>query len=420
MKASPFRLEQQLGMRWYCTDTPGIGGALKQSAEDFVVEEIPAYTPGEGPYLMVRLSKRNWELHHAVKEIARALGISHRRIGWAGTKDRHALTAQVISIYNIDPARIRAIHLRDISLEVLGQASRPLSLGMLAGNRFSLWIRSCTSPHLQEEVGAVAAAAAGGFSNYFGVQRFGVTRPITHVVGLHLLREDAERAVLTYIAEVFPGEPAEVAQARAAFGATRDTREALRMFPVHMAYERSMLHHLQAVPGDYAGAIAVLPPKLRSLFISAYQAFLFNHALSARIAEGVELDTPVSGDLLLYPDGKMDTIKTASLHAATLQVRRGRAAIAILMPGGGAIHQPVSTAVQDQLTRDGISPESFRSASAWAGVAFHGAPRPIAVRTDIRFTIQEHDVFLEFVLGPGQYATTVCREFMKADPGTMV
>ncbi|MDD1676538.1 MAG: tRNA pseudouridine(13) synthase TruD, partial [Methanomicrobiales archaeon] len=184
-------------------------------------------------------------------------------------------------------------------------------------------------------------------------------------------------------------------------------------------YERSMLHHLQARPGDYAGAIAVLPPKLRSLFISAYQSSLFNHALSTRIGEGIPLDTPVPGDMLLYPDGKMDTVEPASMRAAAMQVSRGRAVIAILMPGGGAIRQPVSAAVQDQLTRDGISPESFRKAAAWAGVAFHGAPRPIAISPQIRYTIEGNDVFLEFALGPGQYATTICREFMKADPVLM-
>jgi tRNA pseudouridine13 synthase len=71
------------------------------------------------------------------------------------------------------------------------------------------------------------------------------------------------------------------------------------------------------------------------------------------------------------------------------------------------------------MQRDGISQESFREVSDRCGVAFHGAPRAIALRTDITFQVQEKDVFLRFALGPGQYATTVCREFMKADPRVM-
>jgi tRNA pseudouridine13 synthase len=419
MIRSPFPLEQDLGMRWYATDTPGTGGALKRTAEDFVVSEITTVTPGEGPYLLVRLTKRNWELHHAVREIARALGISHRRIAWAGTKDRRALTSQVISIYDTSPDRIAGIRLRDITLDVLGNAPRPLSLGTLAGNRFSLWIRECSGSALQEQVNSVAKAAGDGLPNYFGVQRFGVTRPITHVVGAHLLRGDAREAVLTYIARVFPGEPGEVAAARTAFGETLDARRALHAFPVHMTFERSMLHHLQAAPGDYAGALLMLPPKLRSLFISAYQSFLFNHALSARLEEGTPLDEAVRGDLLLFGDGRLDTVTSASLQAASLQVRRGRATVAILMPGGGSIHQPLSPAVQERLAEDGIAPENFRTASEWAGVAFHGAPRAVALRTRITAKIEGNDVFLDFTLGPGQYATTVCREFMKTDPVTL-
>jgi tRNA pseudouridine13 synthase len=420
MIRSPFPLEQELGMRWYVTDTPGIGGALKRTAEDFVVEEITNVTPGEGPYLLVRLTKRNWELHHAVREIARALGISHRRIAWAGTKDRRALTSQVISMYDIGSDRIPGIHLRDLTLEVLGNAPRALSLGELTGNRFSLRIRECSGSALQERVSQVATAAEAGFPNYFGVQRFGVTRPITHEVGAHLLRGDAREAVLTYVARVFPGEPAPVAAARRAFGETLDAREALRAFPVHLAYERSMLHHLQTAPEDYEGALQMLPPKLRSLFVSAYQSFLFNHALSARLEEGTPLDVPVRGDLLLFADGRLDTVTPASLQAASMQVRRGRAAIAILMPGEGTIHQPLAYAVQERMTGDGIAPGNFRTASGWAGAAFHGAPRAVALRTHIAWKTEGNDVVLEFTLGPGQYATTVCREFMKADPVTLV
>ncbi len=99
MKLTAFPLERELGICYYASETPGIGGRLRATAEDFIVEEIPLEKKQtSGPYLICRLTKKNWELQHAVKEIAKRLGISHRRIGCAGTKDRNAVTTQWISL----------------------------------------------------------------------------------------------------------------------------------------------------------------------------------------------------------------------------------------------------------------------------------------------------------------------------------
>ena len=103
MRLSTYPLEHLLGMNYYASDTEGIGGKLRVDPEDFLVEEIPLIKKGgtSGPFLICRLTKTNWELGHAIKEIAKRLGISHRRIGWAGTKDRNAITRQWISLYNV-------------------------------------------------------------------------------------------------------------------------------------------------------------------------------------------------------------------------------------------------------------------------------------------------------------------------------
>ena len=94
MRESPYPLEQSLGISWYATATGGIGGHLREEAEDFIVEEVPAGPWGDaGKHLILRLTKRNWEQQRLVKEMAKALGISHRRISWAGTKDRNAVTS---------------------------------------------------------------------------------------------------------------------------------------------------------------------------------------------------------------------------------------------------------------------------------------------------------------------------------------
>ena len=81
----------------------------------------------------------------------------------------------------------------------------------------------------------------------------------------------------------FPGSLRRSRQSVQRFSATRDPAPALHALPVQMNYERAMLHHLVERPGDYAGALQVLPPKLLSMFVSAFQSYLFNLALSRRL-----------------------------------------------------------------------------------------------------------------------------------------
>jgi tRNA pseudouridine13 synthase len=423
MRPSTFPLEHDLGIRWYANDADGIGGRLRTNPEDFLVKEIPLEKkPSAGPYLICRLTKRNWELQHAVKELAKRLGISHRRIGWAGTKDRNAVTTQWISLYKVPPERIASVHLRDITIEPVGQSNEALSLGDLAGNRFVLLIRDPDPINLEERVRSVTETVAAGIPNYFGLQRFGAIRPVTHRVGEWILRGDYERAVLTYICMEFPGEPDPIRDIRAAFRSTRDPVDALRSLPVQMNYERAMLHHLAANPGDYAGALQELPPKLLSMFVSAFQSYLFNRSLSRRIDDGFGLDDPQPGDRLLFSNGRTDIVTAGNVGAVKIHLKRGRCAIALFMPGKGGPDAGVLSddTTDTMLAEHSVTPGDFAQASAFVGTKFEGALRPIRLRTEIRSLLEDGNLRLEFSLPPGHYATTVCREFMKADPGRMV
>ena len=423
MKQSTFPLERDLGISWYASDAEGIGGRLRTTAEDFIVEEIPAEKKQTtGPFLICRLTKKNWELQHAVKEIAKRLGISHRRIGFAGTKDRNAITTQWISLYNVTPEQVAAIYLKDITLEPVGPSNEGLSLGDLLGNRFDIMIRDPEPGDLAGRVQSVSNTAAAGVPNYFGLQRFGAIRPVTHRVGEWILRGDYEQAVLTYVGMEFPGEPDEIKTIRSAFNATRDPVPALHALPVHMNYERAMLHHLVERPGDYAGALQVLPPKLLSMFVSAFQSYLFNLALSRRLDDGHALDEPQPGDRLLFANGRTDTVTAANSPAVQIHLKRGRCTIALFMPGKEKFEAKTTgeKATEALLSEYNISPEDFGRASVFVRTKYEGAWRPIALKAEIQSELEEGSLRLKFILPPGHYATTVCREFMKADPVKMI
>jgi tRNA pseudouridine synthase, TruD family len=422
MKESTYPLERELGMNYYASDTPGIGGRLRTTAEDFVVEEVPCSTGPEGPYLICRLTKKDWELQHLVKELANRLGISHRRVGFAGTKDRHAVTSQLISIYNADPERVRNLQIKDVTIEVIGTANTALSLGALSANRFCITIRDACSKNLREEVAAVTETCRSAVPNYFGVQRFGVIRPLTHRVGEFILKEDYEDAVCCYVGEAFPGEPDEVKTARRSFLDTRDPVAALKDLPVMLSYERSMLHHLATVDGDYQGALHMLPPKLLSMFVSAFQSYLYNKALSMRISDGRTLSGPVAGDRLIFENGREDRVSAATAGIAAVHVSRGRCRIAIFMPGSLEFVPagPDDRNIESLMQAHGITHAHFTSASRYVKTKFDGALRPISLSAEISSEINGNDVKLSFSLPPGHYATTVCREYMKADPLLMI
>ncbi len=423
MMPSPYPLEQELGMRYYASVAPGIGGRLRSSPGDFVVEELPLpIGDQDGPYLICRLTKTNWELQRAVKEIAKQLGISHRRIAWAGTKDKNAVTTQFISIYDVPPEAVGQVHLGDISLEVVGRSQHSLALGSLAGNRFDIAIRDCTAEDLSARVQAATVVASAGIPNYYGLQRFGVVRPVTHIVGESILKGDYEGAVATYVGRAYPRESEEAQRARTRFAETRDARAALADLPVQMTYERAMANHLVANPGDYAGALRALPPKLLSLLVSAFQSYLFNCALSSRIDAGLSLSEPEVGDRLLFLSGREDIVSARNRQAALLQIRRGRCRIALFIPGSEPVasHGPMDEIMQELMEKSGIDAGDFERASRFVETKFAGVLRAISLSTDVEADVSGADVRLKFTLPPGHYATTVCREYMKADPYVMI
>ena len=424
MRRSTYPLEHLLGMNYYASDTEGIGGKLRVSPEDFLVEEIPLIKKGgtSGPFLICRLTKTNWELGHAIKEIAKRLGISHRRIGWAGTKDRNAITRQWISLYNVTAEQVAGIHLADIIIEPLGQANESLSLGDLLGNHFDIIIRDAEPACLEERVDAINTTVSEGIPNYFGLQRFGATRPVTHLVGEWILKGDYEQAVMTYVGLAFDGEPEHVREVRSKFFKTRDIKAALSDLPPQMSYERAMLHYLYSHPTDYGGALLELPPKLLSMFVSAFQSYLFNCALSRRFDDGGTLIEPLVGDQLLFANGRTDSVTTSNKHAVSLHLARGRCSIALFMPGKTLVASKSDgdNAIAEILVSHGITSEDFARASAFVHTKFDGAFRPIALKTEIDVSIDNNNVRLKFSLPPGHYATTVCREFMQADPVQMI
>src|SRR3989440_10859008 len=136
-------LDADVGIFGYLTSTPGVGGTSKSAPEDFVVEEIsspPAVSP-EGRYAIAQVRVRNWETNRLVRAMARALHISRKRIGYAGTKDKHAVTTRLFSVEGVPPETVRGLQTKDGDILDALRSDPPFELRDPAGNPFRLCVR---------------------------------------------------------------------------------------------------------------------------------------------------------------------------------------------------------------------------------------------------------------------------------------
>ncbi|MFQ5815787.1 MAG: tRNA pseudouridine(13) synthase TruD, partial [Candidatus Hydrothermarchaeaceae archaeon] len=241
---SRYKLDRALGLDHFITDIQGIGGRLRANAEDFEVEELPLSVPVEHPgdFTHFTLEKRNWETMGAIKAIARALGVSRKRFGYAGNKDKRAVTRQRVSVWRVEPEQLGGIMIKDIKLYDFVKSNSRLSLGDSRGNSFRVVIRDVQlgGVELENELAETCEQMMERcVPNYFGYQRFGISRPNTHLVGRELIRGSLEGAVMRYLGGPYDTEDRESRRARQYIEETRDYRGALELYPKKLGYERS-------------------------------------------------------------------------------------------------------------------------------------------------------------------------------------
>jgi tRNA pseudouridine13 synthase len=434
-------LDEQLGMRYYSTERDGIGGVLRERVEDFIVVELALgkvpCTPGcskelgggAGDYLWLLLEKRGIDTVTALRALARAIGVDRRKLSVAGLKDAKAVAFQLVCVEGVEPESVPMQIGDKLRVHEVFKMPFKLTTGMLYGNFFSVNVRKLEAPleEAAKRVGEIAEELrrAGGAPNYYGYQRFGTIRPITHVVGKYVLLGRLEDAVWELLTRVFPLESPKAKEFRSYLASTRDIQGALKLVPRRLHHERAILEHLAKRPGDYAGALRKLPVAVRSLFVEAYQAYLFNLVLSRRLEEGLPLSKPVPGDLVALLAGsglRLIRCRESNVDKLRALVERGEAEVvgnvfgyATVLAEGlpGMIEREV-------LASEGVSLELFQVRSM-PEAATRGTVRPLALRPESFewFCVDGDDpcISFSFVLRKGMFATVLLREFVKpCDP----
>lgn len=154
-------------------DAP-LEGLIRARPEDFRVDEVPAYLPeGSGDHLYVRFEKTRLDTPEAVRRIARVLGVDPRETGYAGLKDRHAVTRQWASFLFGDAARLEGAAIDGVRILEVARHRNKLRTGHLRANRFELFVRGASGERAGEAEARLAILARRGVPAYFGAQRFG-------------------------------------------------------------------------------------------------------------------------------------------------------------------------------------------------------------------------------------------------------
>jgi tRNA pseudouridine13 synthase len=442
-------IDRLLGIEVYATETEGVSGVIRESVEDFRVEEVLVdgskakiegsaehqvlgASPSPQRYLLCVLVKRNWDTFIALRNIAKQLDLSQGQIQIAGIKDAKAVTAQHITVEDCSVEEAAKVNVKDIEIRPVGYVHEKLSPYYLLGNHFTIRVKTINNSEstVAKRIAETASAldAVGGIPNFFGHQRFGTTRPITHLVGKAILEGAFEEAAMLFLAKPSVHEHPESRNARAELQSTQDFKQALQNFPSQLRFERLMLRHLVDKPDDFVGAFTRLPVKLQALFVQAYQSYLFNRFLSERVKSGFSLNKAEAGDYVVNVERSglpmVNAAKVAGAETvaeANALVKAGRMRVALPLIG---IKQKPSQGAMGQIERrileeEGTRTENFR-VNEISRVSGRGGLR--AVLTPVRgFKLNgtsasdqsESQADLSFMLLRGSYATVLLREIMK-------
>lgn len=325
---------------------------IKSLPEDFVVEEVIKLNMApEGGYAYFWLKKKEYTTQRAVEKITGFLNFKLRDIGFAGNKDKQAVTRQAISIR--DPARVVGetkflkFNSENISLEYIGRGNAPISLGDLAGNRFEIILRDC-----DKEPAAISQCI-----NYFDEQRFSETNK---EVGSAIVKKDFAKACSLIRAD-------------------------------------EVQEYLAENQKDFVGAMKKLPLKTRMLHVNAYQSWLWNMTVSE------------------YLKSKYDcTVAEYSLGELQFPLKNvPNTSVPIFGFGTELDDDDIGSIISELLKKENVKPNDFVIPSM-PELSAEGGMREIAIDVkELKIEkIGKNDYKVCFYLPKGSYATMVARRMM--------
>ena len=394
-------------------DEPGIGGQLKERFEDFIVEEVPLYQPcGSGDHLYLWVEKRRRLTTDVARFLADHFGVSRGAVGYAGLKDKHAVTRQAFTVEHADEQRAATFDNELVRILGVDRHTNKLKRGHLRGNRFEIKLRGVDPTAVIKAKRMLDRLVTEGAPNYIGEQRFGY-RGNNHLLGGYLMTGNWEAFVDELLGGSAIDENESVAQARRLYGEGR-LEESIELWPTVHRTERQVLGPITR-GRDARAAIRCIDHAQRHLYVSAWQSAIFNRMLHERLNSG-RYGAVLEGDVgVNYRTRRAYTVERLAVEQARFDACRispggpmwGRK----MVRAGGAI----ADLEQQMLTESGVTPEDLETGEYRP----EGSRRPyrmLITDPDVSGGVDEHGPYVRlcFELARGCFATTVMREIMKS------
>lgn len=403
------------GLGYVTADSPGIGGVLKERPEDFIVTEEPLYEPcGEGDHLYLFVEKEKRLTTDVVRYFAKHFGVGWSSIGYAGLKDKHAITRQWFSIEHVDAEK--AAGFEDEHIRILGvdRHTNKIKRGHLRGNRFNIKVRDVDPASVVRAKQMLDHLVANGAPNFIGPQRFGY-RKDNHLLGRMMLLGDFKGVCDRMLGMPVDWERDLLREARQSYedGAYGD---AIRLWPTVHRFERQAVGPLSR-GATWEQAVNAIDRPHRQLMVSAFQSAIFNRVVDNRLRAGL-LATVLEGDLAFrHPTRGVFEVRDAEKE----QPRCGTLEISPTGPMWGKEMQRPSGQIAEW-ERAAFDEADIAEADMFASkLCPDGSRKAMRITisdTSVSSGVDEHGEYVQcnFMLPRGCFATTIMRELMKDDP----
>ncbi len=391
------KIDQSIGISVYSTNFVGIGGKIKSNQKDFFVSEILdqrtlSKISQTGNYAVYILKKHGIDTNHALSEIFKIHGL---RLKALGLKDASATTEQFVCDTTTSKSSEKFSTNR-YELTRIGFVSKPLTKKDMVGNHFDIKIQDADFTKI------------GNFKeydkilNFFGYQRFGSKRPVSHLIGKAILQNDFEQAVHLLLSFSSEYDSVENNKIRKMLEDKSNYSKVLKEIPLQMDLERIVINEM-VQHGNAIKAIRAIPLYLRRFFVQAFQSYVFNCAVSLAFEYGEELFLPKEGDVCFDKKNNLGRYQND-------QDQR----LAIPLVGYSySKKNRFDYQISKVLEKEQINAKDFFS-KEMQEVSDEGGFRQAVIKCE-SFSVNEP--LVSFTLSRGSYATILLREIMKpSDP----
>jgi tRNA pseudouridine13 synthase len=418
MKQSSPDIDKLAGIEYYTTEFNGIGGTIKKNTEDFHVREIisniflkqisPEQTTSN-IFPVYEIRKKGMDSSHAVLTLRRKTGLDLKIVG---IKDAKATTIQYASSSTRKFIK-KNIDLGKIKLTLIGFSRKPIEKNNLVGNTFDIRIVEPKMDKLNNITQFLSDINKLG--NYYGLQRFGSERLVTHLVGKAILERKFDKAteiLLTYTTKYDSKFSREI---REKLRDIKSNPNLLREIPPGMDIEKNLAQAI-SIGKDSISALRTIPINIRRLFVQAFQAYLFNKTLSIAIRDDFSLTVPEENDLCfdVFEDslifGKIRKYEKEKVMDNKMQ----RLPI-IRLPGYS--FQPgknrFDKILKEFMKHENITAKDFFIKEMQELSESGGFRQACYVCKNFKYKREDNSLLVEFSVPKGSYATILLRELIK-------